>query len=81
MFKVKKMNPNHRLIGAILFTCPVIINSLPVYYEGVREIRNDPVVGIRGTIRRAGFYSLVFGYAWIYVVGRGSIPLLGIKLL
>ena len=80
MFKVKKMIPNHRFIGAILFTCPLLINSLPAYYEGVHEIRNDPVVGLRGTFRRTGFYCLVFGYAWIYVVGRGSIPLLGTKL-
>ncbi len=80
LFKVRKLIPPYRLFGAIMFMGAIAFTSIPAYYEGVKEIHNDPVDTVPGIIRRCGFYMLVAGYAWIWVVGRGSIPILGIKL-
>ena len=77
---MRKLSPRNQLIGTLLLTGAIALNSVPAFHEGLAEIKNEPCEGVSGVVRRTGFYCLIFGYVWIWVVGRGSIPVLGIKL-
>ena len=76
--QARKLPGSYKLLNGCLFTGAVLFNSLPAYYEGFHEIRNEPVEPSNGLTRRIGFYMLVAGYAVIFAVGRGSFA--GIKL-
>lgn len=81
MFKTRKLAHSHKLIGSVLFFGSIALNSFPAYYEGIKEIQNEPVeVQTPGIVRRIGFYMLVAGGLWIWIVGRGGFPRIGLIL-
>eukprot|EP00347_Sterkiella_histriomuscorum_P006630 403352037 len=52
----------HPYQSAFLFLTAIGLNCVPSYYEGLRDIRNDPSGGDTSLIRRIGFYALIAGY-------------------
>ena len=50
-----------------LFLSSLILNSVPSYYEGFMDIKDEPVsdedVRRYGRMRKLGFYALVTGYS------------------
>ena len=77
-----KLKAQYARIGLVLFTGSIVLNTLPSYYEGIKEIKNEPVerIDYKGTVRKVGFYSLMAGWFFIFCVGRGRIPMANIKL-
>ena len=82
LFHIEKMHPKVANPTVALFGCAVILTSLPAYYEGIKEIRNQPIEPLdsRGMARKLGFYLLCTGYFFIFCSNRGAIPWLNIKL-
>ena len=81
MFKLRKLKHNHKMTGLFLFSSSILLNSQPSYYESIAVMRNEPLERpTNGVMIRTGFYMLFAGGVWLWVAGRGSIPLLRIKV-
>jgi hypothetical protein len=53
--------------SGICFLSAIGLNSIPAYYEGHLDMRNDSLEGTDTQIvRRLGFYSLITGMGIVY---------------
>ena len=51
--------------SSALFLIAIGLNSIPGYYEGLKDMKNNPYEGDTSLLRKIGFYSLIFGYGLI----------------
>ena len=56
----------------VLFLGAIMMTSLPGYYEGILDIRNEPLENETNTalIRKLGFYFLIAGYMGLFAKHR-----------
>ncbi|CDW90141.1 UNKNOWN [Stylonychia lemnae] len=51
--------------SSALFLLAIGLTSLPGYYEGFKDMKNNPYEGDTSLIRKLGFYSMLLGYGLI----------------